>query len=600
MAKDSESRRWRAKQVGMLMRAYRQAYRIRGRAGRLSQIGLLDLMGQVDEKYSEVHGHSTVARWESGTTNPSRERIEVFGRALNLSPAEIEGLMRLAGFDLDDAQRTVRSHRLEEPVDTAGEESAGASEDEVTEPAWDVSWHDSNAYARELLKFALSRFLLSGSFIVVAGGVLAWFGWNATWTLTLYVAFAVGLALVETLVNTGPSNVLRDLFFVSMFILLSIPLLQAPLIHMDPYGFFTFEGLANTPIPYLLALATNLVVALASCLIFDSIRRWKYSLHRSADESPYIRALWAAIPPVLLVFAFSLAFSSFGVLLYLSCMLPILVGVLTALGIVHDKGPTLTEQDRKSLLWTGAALFVVLSVVNGAAIVAVHLLLGWIVLPDRSLFYSWEIDYGAWGYSSSELGERLRLGALWASLASLGYTVIVVGGHLVNKVIYHRKGALARPSMAITASLVLLIGVGGLVLSGSAVMRVQPPNFDAVAEGIWLVPSTLSVGDSADIRARFRNRSSSSGPHAGQATFDMSIVVLPPSGSEVRHEVNNQRLAYNQDWTFKTDHTFDQTGSYDIRAEIYDVNGREKGWDPLHRFDVRSEIFTVAEADSDA
>ena len=235
--------------------------------------------------------------------------------------------------------------------------------------------------------------------------------------------------------------------------------------------------------------------------------------------------------------------------LYLSCMLPILAGVLTALGIVHDKGPTLTEQDRKSFLWTAAALFVVLSVVNGAAIVAVQLLLGWIILPDRSLFYSWEIDYGALGYSSSDLGERLRLGALWASLASLGYTVIVVGGHLVNKVIYHRNGALARPSIAITASLVLLIGVGGLVLSGSAIVRVQPPDFDAVAEDIWLVPSTLSVGDSADIRARFRNRSSSSGPHAAQATFDMSIIVLQPSGPEVRHEVDNQRFARSQDRT---------------------------------------------------
>ena len=273
---------------------------------------------------------------------------------------------------------------------------------------------------------------------------------------------------------------------------------------------------------------------------------------------------------------------------------------MTALGIVHDKGPTLSEQDRKSFLWTAAALFVVLSVVNGAAIVAVHLLLGWIVLPDRSLFYSWEIDYGAWGYSSSELGERLRLGALWASLASLGYTVIVVGGHLVNKVIYHRNGALARPSMAITASLVLLIGVGGLVLSGSAIMRVQPPDFDAVAEDIWLVPSTFSVGGSAEISARFRNRSSLSGPHGGQATFDMSIVVLPPSGLEVRHEVNNQRFAYGQDWIFKTEHNFNEMGSYDIRAEIYDVNGREKGWDPLHRFDVRSEIFTVTKADSDS
>ena len=137
------------------------------------------------------------------------------------------------------------------------------------------------------------------------------------------------------------------------------------------------------------------------------------------------------------------------------------------------------------------------------------------------------------------------------------------------------------------------------MLSGNSLVRVHPPDFDAIAEDIWLVPSTLSVGGSADINARFRNRSSLSGPHGGQATFDMSIVVLPPSGSEVRHEVDNQRLAYNQDWTFKTNHTFDQTGSYNIRAEIYDANGREKGWDPLHRFHVRSEIFTVTKAEND-
>ena len=273
------------------MRAYRQAFRIRGRAGRLTQTGLLDLMGQVDEKYSELHGHSTVARWESGTTNPSRDRIEVFGKALNLSLAEIEGLMRLAGLELNDAYPIEQKQRLAESAKTTAGISVGATQHDSSEPATDLSWDDSESYAREWLKFALSRFLLPGSFIVVAGCVLAWFGWNATWTLTLYVAFAVGLALVETLVNIGPSNVLRDLFFVSMFILLSIPLLQAPLIRMDPYGFFTFEVLVNTPIPYLLALVTNLVIALASCLIFDSIRRWKYSLHRRADESPYIRAL---------------------------------------------------------------------------------------------------------------------------------------------------------------------------------------------------------------------------------------------------------------------------------------------------------------------
>jgi hypothetical protein len=30
-----------------------------------------------------------VARWESGATHPTVERIGVFGQALNLSPAEV-------------------------------------------------------------------------------------------------------------------------------------------------------------------------------------------------------------------------------------------------------------------------------------------------------------------------------------------------------------------------------------------------------------------------------------------------------------------------------------------------------------------------------
>ena len=141
----------------MLMRAYRRSYRMQGRDGRLSQSGLLDLMGRVDERYSELHGHSTVARWESGTTRPTRDRIEVFGQALNLSPAEIEGLMWLAGFERESAYPT-RTQRLEESADTG-------------------------SHARGSIKFPFSRLLLPASCVVVAGCVLAWLGWNATWSL---------------------------------------------------------------------------------------------------------------------------------------------------------------------------------------------------------------------------------------------------------------------------------------------------------------------------------------------------------------------------------------------------------------------------------
>ena len=143
MAKDPIRRQFRAKQVGMLMRAYRLAYRTMGHAGRLSQIGLLELMGQVDERYSELHGHSTVARWEAGATRPTRERIEVFGRALNLSPEEIAGLMRLAGFELGNADATVGRQGLQEPDGTVSNQSARAFEGDDQQEAVDGSREQS-------------------------------------------------------------------------------------------------------------------------------------------------------------------------------------------------------------------------------------------------------------------------------------------------------------------------------------------------------------------------------------------------------------------------------------------------------------------------
>lgn len=86
-------------QVGFLMRAYRESFPTEdGRYG-ISQNELLRLMTAVDPYYDMRSSHGTVSRWESGYTQPTGERLEVFGRALSLSEKEIEGLILLAGLD---------------------------------------------------------------------------------------------------------------------------------------------------------------------------------------------------------------------------------------------------------------------------------------------------------------------------------------------------------------------------------------------------------------------------------------------------------------------------------------------------------------------
>ena len=86
-------------QVGMLMRAYRELFhREDGRQG-IIQRELLRRMAAVDKNHDMRSSHGTVSRWESGDTTPTVRRLVVFGKALNLTEPEVQGLILLAGLD---------------------------------------------------------------------------------------------------------------------------------------------------------------------------------------------------------------------------------------------------------------------------------------------------------------------------------------------------------------------------------------------------------------------------------------------------------------------------------------------------------------------
>ena len=83
------------------MRAYRESFISQdGRRG-LTQEELLQRMALVDSDYGERFSHATVSRWESGSTRPTVQRLQVFGKALDMSTTEVAGLMLMAGFAPD-------------------------------------------------------------------------------------------------------------------------------------------------------------------------------------------------------------------------------------------------------------------------------------------------------------------------------------------------------------------------------------------------------------------------------------------------------------------------------------------------------------------
>ena len=101
MSLTSDVQKIRAKQVGILMRHYRSSFLAEdGRTG-LTLEDVLERMAKVNQRY-ESSAPSTVSRWESGATMPSKRRLQEFGSALNLSPHEIDGLVALAGIDTEN------------------------------------------------------------------------------------------------------------------------------------------------------------------------------------------------------------------------------------------------------------------------------------------------------------------------------------------------------------------------------------------------------------------------------------------------------------------------------------------------------------------
>ena len=110
----------RAKQVGFVMKSYRESYlREDGQRG-ITQSDLLHLMASVDPEHGQRSSHGTVSRWESGYTLPTIRRLEIFSKAIGLSETETTGLILLAGLapEQDEIRKLTCPH-CGSPTNTA-------------------------------------------------------------------------------------------------------------------------------------------------------------------------------------------------------------------------------------------------------------------------------------------------------------------------------------------------------------------------------------------------------------------------------------------------------------------------------------------------
>ena len=273
--------------------------------------------------------------------------------------------------------------------------------------------------------------MLPLALLIVGGYALSAFGWNSAWMPAAYVAFAVGIVLAQGFLLPDREAGLREFFWVSLFLLLTTPLLQFASIRTDHYGFYAIGGLSGTQMPYLLALLLNLLVASSAGLLFHLLWRRRYS-GDGQRAGTLRRAAGVVLIPVALVFTVVTVITNISVSIHLAVLLPVLGAAFTGLLVLRDTSFKPNERDRLFLLSTVSVMAMLAAVLGIVVVLAIYLSPDLpSVLPDHNLLRSWDINLAELGFTREEALDRLNLGYVWNATWAFGYMFFVIVGSLI-------------------------------------------------------------------------------------------------------------------------------------------------------------------------
>ncbi len=450
---ERDVKRLRATQVGFTMRAYRESFVSEDGQKGLTQEGLLQRMASVDSEYGERFSHATVSRWESGSTRPNLQRLRTFGKALGLSPTEVAGLVLLAGLAPDF--QTASDLSIGNEWVTHDEPSPAVDEDVETQPHERVP-----SLLPAVLRFVFLRCLPLGVLITAGGYALSLFSWDDSWMPAVYVCLAIALVMAQGIFVPDRDAGLREFFWVSLFLLLSTPLLQFAPIHMDHYGLYRIGDFAGTHLPYMLALLFNLVLAASAGLLFHLL--WLRRFPQGGVGGNVLqRAVSVALPPVAIVYGVVILLSNVSVWIQFAVLMPTLAAIFTGLLALRDPTINPSDSDRQFLLWTITTVAIVSSTMGLVVIILIYVSPDLpTVLPDHNLLRSWDLDFTALGYTEREALERVNMGYMWHAMLLFAYMGFVVGGSLLVGLYRLGSGKGERPDVDTSAAEASATAVG--------------------------------------------------------------------------------------------------------------------------------------------
>ncbi len=165
---------------------------------------------------------------------------------------------------------------------------------------------------RQVVVFCVFRLLIPASLIVGFHYLLSALGWNNTWMPVISVAFANLVVMGQGVVRPDESAELREFYWISVFFVLTTPLLQFAPLRMDHYNFHPIGGFGGTMMPYMLALLVNLGLAWLSGLMFFLLWKWRYRGGTTVGGT-VTGAASVTMPPLGVVYSVILVITNFSV-----------------------------------------------------------------------------------------------------------------------------------------------------------------------------------------------------------------------------------------------------------------------------------------------
>ena len=283
------------------------------------------------------------------------------------------------------------------------------------------------------------RVVLALLCLFLFGGLLAAFGVTNQEAMAACLIFILGLVMWSghqrirpyrmwmAVDFTGRSLRFAELLFVSIFVVLSAPLLQSSLTGIDVYGFFTLPYFTGGSWPLFLSLIVNFAISIAAAGVFGLC--WLRAYSKSPYGSAFGKAAFVLAPSFGVAYVPAAFLGWVGNESYLLAAFAPLCAAFMIMLTLSDPSVKLSEWAAKQFLqWALAAIFL-LFLASMAGVVLWYFQQD--VVPPGNHLWAWNIDFSVLGYPAEDFPGKQAAGFLWAMLMAMVFLLIAVGGSLV-------------------------------------------------------------------------------------------------------------------------------------------------------------------------